>query len=609
MARGYRPPREQPAATVPVDFNHPLAVGLHLALNFADPTHVVNHAHPWESPIPVQGTGRVWRPAAEGIGGLSGLGFLYAPYHVSANPVAGTGEMSLALVGVPYSGSGARNPEIRPSGDTNKNLTYAPATGYANYQSDGGASVLEPASTRNGGIKAWISTHTTSSQTVYSPEGNHATAARTLSSTIANTLVACSGEPVLLAAFLWDRVLSLDEIYGFLHHPFAIYQQPQRLFWGYHQYHDYRANSIAETHWLAQFAATSRAKRQVYATFNAASKGYHRNLIGVYFVGHHKGVRHQYGVYAAGQSGRTNRYGDFGGQSKGQSATGYYKWLGRYTSLAHRRMLCHASSKGQRYQFVTCHVVAKGRTHWRLEFQAASKGVRNKFFWRGKFTGKKNHLGGFVKTSKGAGRRPQAGIEGYLLHCGVDGSPDFTADPWEFFTSLPHTTAPLSAGHTYHFVLRYRNRYGLVSENIDEWTVTPAANAIPSPPVAVSATAASGGTIEIGALYDWAADDAADIGGDHWLVYVRTDGSNPNPATDTPVSLTLQRTAPLSRLLRLAGPYAEGTTVKVLVRVRRSGTGAGDSINTDIHTATATLLGPPPPNTSLLLEPGIGQSA
>lgn len=130
----------------------------------------------------------------------------------------------------------------------------------------------------------------------------------------------------------------------------------------------------------------------------------------------------------------------------------------------------------------------------------------------------------------------------YRLYRGEDAAPDFTASPWEEFNSLPHTTSgTLAAGHAYHFVLREVNAYGLESANEDavvltidgSGNLTPVA---PADPVEISVAPAEGGRVKVTAYYRYLADGAH--AATKFLVYLSADGSDPDPATDTPTEVT-----------------------------------------------------------------------
>jgi len=186
----------------------------------------------------------------------------------------------------------------------------------------------------------------------------------------------------------------------------------------------------------------------------------------------------------------------------------------------------------------------------------------------------------------------------YELYRGVDAAPDLGGSPWETFASLPHTTAALDVSHTYRFVLRLRNRYKLVTQNIDEWSVTLDAggNQVATPPSApqeITLVPAAAGAVRVRANYYYLEDgsDAADT----FLIYLRSDGTNPDPSVDTPTTIAMVKADGIAKLNWTSGTFAHGTTIKVIVRSRRTGTPNIDSTNLDIYTTTASTAGPAAP--------------
>jgi hypothetical protein len=190
-------------------------------------------------------------------------------------------------------------------------------------------------------------------------------------------------------------------------------------------------------------------------------------------------------------------------------------------------------------------------------------------------------------------------VQGYEIFRGVDGAAiDFDAAPWQTTASIPVIYPAPTSDHRYEFVVRYRNAYGLTSRNVaamildidgsgDERAVNPSA------PDYVLIERAAGGTaiIRAGYLYLADGDDAADT----WLIYLRSNGTDPDPAIDTPIEETMGTSDGEARLEYTAGPYTEGALVRVIVRTRRSGTPDVDSTNSDVHSVAATLLGPSAP--------------
>lgn len=201
-------------------------------------------------------------------------------------------------------------------------------------------------------------------------------------------------------------------------------------------------------------------------------------------------------------------------------------------------------------------------------------------------------------TARGLCRIANAALQQYELYRGVDAPADLTSAPWQTFASLPFTTPALTPGHSYHFVARLRNAWNLVSKNAAETIITvaddgTAAEVPPSSPSFAAAPSAAG-TILVTSSYAYGLDGANQAG--DWLVYLRSDGTAPDPIADMPTVVVMAKTDGLAKLSYTTAAFAEGTVVRVLVRARRAGTPDVDSSNTTAVQAIATLLGPSEPD-------------
>lgn len=203
----------------------------------------------------------------------------------------------------------------------------------------------------------------------------------------------------------------------------------------------------------------------------------------------------------------------------------------------------------------------------------------------------------------GKHRIAEAALDRYELFRGVDAEPDLTGAAYETFTTLPHTTAAQDVGHTYSFVLRRRNAYNLSSQNVLSWSVTLDGSGVevsapPSSPTDIAIEPAASGAALIMAQYGYLAD-SADAGGggeaDTWLIYLTSDGVDPDPVLDTPVEVAIKRTGGIAALRWTSSSHADGLTLKALVRTRRSGTPDSDSTNTAIVSCTSETDGPSKP--------------
>lgn len=203
-----------------------------------------------------------------------------------------------------------------------------------------------------------------------------------------------------------------------------------------------------------------------------------------------------------------------------------------------------------------------------------------------------NRLRGLYRVSNPA-------IELYELYKGEGGLPDFTAAPWQTFTSLPFTTPALTNGVDTYLVLRKRNRYDLQSKNVESTIfVLDAGGSLtihPTAPREVRLEQAADGAVRVRAWYDWPAD-SADARADAWAVWITTDGSDPDPSDPATYEEDMNLNDADAKLDYTTDPIANGTTVKALVRTRRSGVSGADSVNIEIYTVTADALAPAAPS-------------
>jgi len=196
-------------------------------------------------------------------------------------------------------------------------------------------------------------------------------------------------------------------------------------------------------------------------------------------------------------------------------------------------------------------------------------------------------------------------IELYELYRGIDAEPDLDGSPWETFATLPHETAALAVDNTYCFVLRHRNRWGLISQNIESWNIEiddegKQVQPRPEAPQNISITTAAGGKGLVTAQYYYDPDDSYIA--TKWLIYFTDDGSNPDPEVDEPTVVTMYKNNGIATL-KWTSPAADNYDIlKVIVRTRRtSGEDNYDSINTGIYDCMASTAGPETPDGSAFL--------
>lgn len=196
---------------------------------------------------------------------------------------------------------------------------------------------------------------------------------------------------------------------------------------------------------------------------------------------------------------------------------------------------------------------------------------------------------------RGLWRTAETALARYELHDGEDDSPDLDAAASATSATLPFSHA-LSAGHTHHLVVRQRNAYGLVSQNVDETVIEIAADGSqvatrPSAPYDVEADAAAGGTVRVRARYNYLADAGHE--GTTWAIWQTDDGSEPDPTDPETATVAMVKRDGAARLDWTSGAYGDGLTVKTLVRTRYASGGSDiDSTNTASVSCVANDDGP-----------------
>jgi hypothetical protein len=198
-------------------------------------------------------------------------------------------------------------------------------------------------------------------------------------------------------------------------------------------------------------------------------------------------------------------------------------------------------------------------------------------------------------------------MERYELYLGTDAEPDLAGTPFETFTTLPHTTAALTAGHTYYLVLRKRNKHNLCSQNISSTVIVVAADGSESTPPGSPEFAleqAVAGAVRVQATYDYMPEDAS-LRGTTWAVWLTTDGSDPDPSGAATYTEAVVLADGRAKLDWTSGAQTHGATLKVIVRTRRIGTPDVDSVNAVVRSITADAQGPTAPDAHVFY----GQSA
>jgi len=208
---------------------------------------------------------------------------------------------------------------------------------------------------------------------------------------------------------------------------------------------------------------------------------------------------------------------------------------------------------------------------------------------------------------KGIHRVANDADERYELYRGVGAEPDpDTEAPWETFASLPHETAALDEWEFYYFILRKRNKFGVVSKNISSWMIVTHdegafANS-PSAPDVILAVAGANGKMVVDAYYAYPKD--GDDQATNWAVWFTSNGVNPDGNATPTYNETIIKADGVAKLHWESSEFGDGTTLKVLVRVRRFVVGEGwyPSDNATIYTVIADVDGPPTPDVKIALE-------
>lgn len=194
-----------------------------------------------------------------------------------------------------------------------------------------------------------------------------------------------------------------------------------------------------------------------------------------------------------------------------------------------------------------------------------------------------------------------SGLRRYNVYIGIDEMPDLYGEP-QFSTAdmnLPIVvpfSAPPSGTSTLRIVVRPVNDIGLESLSAIAGTLTidsggnvirPAVSA----PRRVSLEDVGAGRVRVIAEYDISADAQP---ADTWRIYVRDNGTDPDPDIDDPMDIPMLGLNGIDmyiKLVHVLGPVAWGSDVRVLVRTRNAQTDA-DSVNTDAHGIIVTSRAP-----------------
>lgn len=204
-----------------------------------------------------------------------------------------------------------------------------------------------------------------------------------------------------------------------------------------------------------------------------------------------------------------------------------------------------------------------------------------------------------TNTLQGYCRMENTSLARYEVYVGTDAMPTLTDDPVENPPTYTFTVSPktfsLAAGHTYYLCTRYRGSDGICDGNVTVKVVTISAGgelvtAAPSAPINTEIKGASGGRVEIKAIYDASESDPAD----KWKIYKTEDGSTPDPTNAGHLYQTIAMATgdPVKRLdWTSTDIWASGTVIKIVVTASRTADGI-QSPNTVVSSYTVDTTGP-----------------
>lgn len=284
-------------------------------------------------------------------------------------------------------------------------------------------------------------------------------------------------------------------------------------------------------------------------------------------------------TYSALLRGSHSRHEGFGTTQRGVARVGYLSYTASMRGTSSLlTSFGHCLQGESRVAYDSYRSTARGSFRLNNEFGVVMRGTSSLL-----------QLFTFESNLRGAGRIANDALERYELYHGVNAEPDFAAAAEATFTGSSHLSSVLSYPATHYFTVRRRNKYGLVSQNVASWSVTLDASGLavlsaPSAPTGVSAAASGSGRVTLRALYHYRGDGPAQ--GDQWLVYERTNGTDPVVGVDTPVVVSMTKADGLAQLERDVTGLSGGTVYKAIVRVRRSSPSA-DSASSPVVTATA----------------------
>ena len=188
-------------------------------------------------------------------------------------------------------------------------------------------------------------------------------------------------------------------------------------------------------------------------------------------------------------------------------------------------------------------------------------------------------------------------LDKYEIYAGIDADATFSATVATSATlPMTYTLSPSAGDQEFRLVVRKRNAYNLVSQNIYQRLVKINSGGgvvvkNPTAPTNVTLTDFGGGLVTLNASYSGQNDDPK---ADMWAIYQTGDGTNPTGAeTPTYVAMTDESFFFNGSTMRLAeklGPYAQNQDLRILLRTRNNAANK-ESTNTTPVTITVGTSG------------------
>lgn len=207
----------------------------------------------------------------------------------------------------------------------------------------------------------------------------------------------------------------------------------------------------------------------------------------------------------------------------------------------------------------------------------------------------------YEKLSKGYYAVDQWALEEFQVFVGEDAPPDTDATPDASGGSFPlvvPVTPPVSGEKVLNVLVLGQNAWDLTSRNkrVHTLVIDDAGEDATSPltvPEGITARVVPGGYVDVAAEYSPSQDASP---ADKWNLYIRTDGTDPVPSSDTPTQIDMgtgRTFTPNYYLADRLGPYPYNTDFRMIARTLRISDGA-ESTNTDVTQVTVDTYEPLP---------------